>query len=135
MLEDICDKELGALRKARWAKAFSDEPIDSAPDVDMDRKATIVIEHLIQARYVAIEGTVDTIFFAGLHSRLFHCFVFLCDKVMFPIQCSTGRFTCIGMSVSSLNSTAHTKPGEPKRIQRKAGTRGKLVRFLDARKH
>lgn len=50
---DICDKELGALRKARWATAFSNEPVDSTPAMDVDRKATIVIEHLIQASDVS----------------------------------------------------------------------------------
>jgi len=42
---DICDKDLGAERKARWAVAFADEsPVNSTPAIDMDRKATIVIE-------------------------------------------------------------------------------------------
>lgn len=49
---DIMDKELGAARKARWSKAFSTDehaPVEQA----LDRKATIVIEHLIQASDVA----------------------------------------------------------------------------------
>jgi hypothetical protein len=51
MATDIVDKELQALRKARWETAFSDT---KAPDAsDMNRKATIVIEHLIQASDVA----------------------------------------------------------------------------------
>jgi len=49
MATDITDKQLGALRKARWGMAFSDEPVDANPDLDMNRKATIVLEHLIQA--------------------------------------------------------------------------------------
>eukprot|EP00980_Cylindrotheca_fusiformis_P009471 scaffold2070_cov105-Cylindrotheca_fusiformis.AAC.2 len=58
---DIVDKELQALRKARWETAFSN--VDSAEaavglsDDDIveseDRKATIVIEHLIQASDVS----------------------------------------------------------------------------------
>eukprot|EP00980_Cylindrotheca_fusiformis_P009290 scaffold2038_cov119-Cylindrotheca_fusiformis.AAC.1 len=54
---DIVDKELQALRKARWETAFSngdaaagqlDDRVESE-----DRKATIVIEHLIQASDVS----------------------------------------------------------------------------------
>jgi len=48
MATDIFDKDLGELRKERWVKAFS----ETAPD-NNDRKATIVIEHLIQASDVA----------------------------------------------------------------------------------
>ena len=56
MATDISDKELGAARKARWAKAFAqaDGSIQNElyPESALDeknRKATIVIEHLIQA--------------------------------------------------------------------------------------
>jgi 3'5'-cyclic nucleotide phosphodiesterase len=50
---DIFDKELGALRKNRWNKAFYETtPEDSSHEVK-SRKATIVIEHLIQASDVA----------------------------------------------------------------------------------
>ena len=48
---DIMDKSLGELRKARWNKAFAEQPRGeetSAKD-NVNRKATIVIEHLIQA--------------------------------------------------------------------------------------
>jgi class 3 adenylate cyclase len=54
---DIFDKELSALRKARWQKAFhADElvvPIKESADDAFNRKATIVIEHIIQASDVA----------------------------------------------------------------------------------
>ena len=58
MATDICDKELKALRNGRWDKAFkksSEEQalIDSNPRDAVNRKATIVIEHLIQASDVA----------------------------------------------------------------------------------
>jgi len=53
MATDICDKELGMLRKARWTKAFSDTPVDCSYDNNINRKATIVIEHLIQASDVS----------------------------------------------------------------------------------
>jgi class 3 adenylate cyclase len=58
MATDIVDKELGALRKVRWEKAFSkDETPEQAStenEVEIaNRKVTIVIEHLIQASDVA----------------------------------------------------------------------------------
>jgi class 3 adenylate cyclase len=46
---DIADKELGTLRKSRWEQAFSAESTSQTPKMDMDRKATIVFEHIIQA--------------------------------------------------------------------------------------
>ena len=53
---DIVDKELKALRNARWDRAFhSQEHAQTNTDVveNVNRKATIVIEHLIQASDVA----------------------------------------------------------------------------------
>lgn len=47
MATDIADKNLKELRNSRWARAFNGEP-DRTQD-DINRKATIVIEHLIQA--------------------------------------------------------------------------------------
>eukprot|EP00980_Cylindrotheca_fusiformis_P014464 scaffold3861_cov112-Cylindrotheca_fusiformis.AAC.1 len=57
MATDIVDRELQALRKARWETAFSNvdataKPLDDRVESD-DRKATIVIEHLIQASDVS----------------------------------------------------------------------------------
>jgi 3'5'-cyclic nucleotide phosphodiesterase len=53
MATDIVDKELKALRNARWDNAF--HPSESEENVadTINRKATIVIEHLIQASDVA----------------------------------------------------------------------------------
>jgi hypothetical protein len=56
MATDIMDKDLGAARKARWQMAFAGE--DQCPDgkdtaVAVNRKATIVLEHLMQASDVA----------------------------------------------------------------------------------
>lgn len=51
---DIFDKELNDLRKARWEKAFAER--SAADDAGIDGKglrATIVIEHIIQASDVA----------------------------------------------------------------------------------
>lgn len=64
MATDIADRELGAARKARWSKAFAhhspsdDESVDTHAMVESridstNRKATIVIEHLIQASDVS----------------------------------------------------------------------------------
>lgn len=50
------DKDLGAARKARWEKAFNMIEKAASPDspvLDVNRKATIVLEHLIQASDVA----------------------------------------------------------------------------------
>jgi hypothetical protein len=55
MATDIMDKDLKVLRNARWDKAFSGNPEsreESSKDA-VDRKATIVIEHLIQASDVS----------------------------------------------------------------------------------
>jgi hypothetical protein len=59
MATDIADKELKILRNNRWDKAFKINQIDEASPSQKDqrdvvnRKATIVIEHLIQASDVS----------------------------------------------------------------------------------
>jgi 3'5'-cyclic nucleotide phosphodiesterase len=63
MATDIVDRDLKALRNARWAKAFSDDATvleggDAAAGDETEvsctnRKATIVIEHVIQAADVS----------------------------------------------------------------------------------
>lgn len=53
MATDIADKDMKALRNARWAKAFSDQVTGESERTNINRKATIVIEHLIQASDVA----------------------------------------------------------------------------------
>jgi hypothetical protein len=55
---DIFDKQLTVNRKARWKKAFQmEDSIEKSPgsfdEEDTNRKATIVIEHIIQASDVA----------------------------------------------------------------------------------
>ena len=52
---DICDKQLKDLRNSRWDKAFHGEKTEVEEDasVAVNRKATIVLEHLIQASDVA----------------------------------------------------------------------------------
>ena len=48
------DKELKEQRNARWSKAFNGETAKTEEEDHelVNRKATIVLEHLIQARYV-----------------------------------------------------------------------------------
>jgi class 3 adenylate cyclase len=52
MATDIMDKDLKALRNGRWEKAFNGDQEEDAQKA-VNRKATIVIEHLIQASDVA----------------------------------------------------------------------------------
>ncbi|CAB9505204.1 Receptor-type guanylate cyclase gcy [Seminavis robusta] len=54
MATDIIDKDLGAQRKARWEKAFAEDCEEKARDpLAINRKATIVLEHLMQASDVS----------------------------------------------------------------------------------
>ena len=52
MSTDIVDKDLKNLRNDRWEQAFSENntaSTSSSPMEDLNRKATIVVEHIIQA--------------------------------------------------------------------------------------
>lgn len=55
MATDICDKQLKELRNSRWNRAFSKASIfaNEDPYQARNRKATIVLEHLIQASDIA----------------------------------------------------------------------------------
>jgi hypothetical protein len=61
MATDIMDKDLGAARKARWMQAFapdkdqcsSEKKEEEDAAVAINRKATIVLEHLMQASDVS----------------------------------------------------------------------------------
>jgi hypothetical protein len=64
MATDICDKQLKELRNSRWNRAFFPTHVaaapstveggnDESPDQARNRKATIVLEHLIQASDIA----------------------------------------------------------------------------------
>ena len=48
---DIFDKELNGLRKNRWERAFSSDGLSREENTDL--RATIVIEHIIQASDVS----------------------------------------------------------------------------------
>jgi hypothetical protein len=51
---DIMDKDLKTLRNDRWDKAFSENASEESTHDIINRKATIVLEHLIQASDVAV---------------------------------------------------------------------------------
>jgi class 3 adenylate cyclase len=53
MATDIMDKDLKQLRNNRWNRAFGAENRSESEEDSVDRKATIVIEHLIQASDIA----------------------------------------------------------------------------------
>jgi class 3 adenylate cyclase len=53
MATDIMDKDLKCLRNKRWEKAFAGDNVEESLKDAVDRKATIVIEHLIQASDVS----------------------------------------------------------------------------------
>ena len=53
MATDIVDKDLKELRNGRWKKAFAKDAENDASRATVNRKATIVIEHLIQASDVS----------------------------------------------------------------------------------
>ena len=69
---DIFDKELNGLRKARWEKAFS--PDSASQEEFNDLRATIVIEHIIQASDVAHTMQVNSVKDA---SSCLACYIFL----------------------------------------------------------
>jgi hypothetical protein len=53
MATDIMDKDLNALRNDRWDKAFNSADDEELKLDSVNRKATIVIEHIIQASDVS----------------------------------------------------------------------------------
>ena len=64
MATDIVDKELNGFRKQRWEKAFGENvDIEEAEQDQADRKATIVLEHMIQ---VSSSGLICQIVFPGV---------------------------------------------------------------------
>lgn len=74
-LLSLIKQELKDLRNARWEKAFStDDTVESHPLDSVHRKATIVIEHLMQASDVG--HTMQVSCNASLLDCLFVCVVF-----------------------------------------------------------
>jgi hypothetical protein len=74
MATDIFDKELNDLRKNRWSKAFDFVGQQTTVDHDglqNDRRATVVIEHIIQASDVS-HTMQHWIVYRKWNERLFH---------------------------------------------------------------
>jgi len=79
MATDIMDKDLGSQRKARWEKAFSEvSDEEESKVIAINRKATIVLEHLMQASDVS-HTMQHWVVFQKWNERLFnemyHAFV------------------------------------------------------------
>ena len=70
---DIFDKELNDLRKARWEKAFSEQTNGESKQDQVGLRATIVIEHIIQASDVAhtMQHWYVSIPLLAMHLRFF----------------------------------------------------------------
>ena len=68
MATDIVDQDLKALRNARWDKAFKTAAGKEDPRDAVNRKATIVIEHIIQASDVSHTMQVSEICFCTIFS-------------------------------------------------------------------
>ena len=122
---DIMDKELKALRNSRWEKTFADKSQASdtvTGDNDVNRKATIVIEHIIQASDVShtMQHWYVVILFAA--STLFYC-----TETHPPSLFETGKFIASGTSDSMKSCTTHIERGELTRIPLRIGTRVKLA--------
>ena len=69
MATDIVDKELGALRKKRWEKAFNkdgDEYFDEEARDEVNRKATIVIE--VSIWWIVVLQCVTSNIFMSSHT-------------------------------------------------------------------
>ena len=93
MATDIVDKQLGAARKARWNKAFSGEdvcPAEGETLEDVNRKATIVIEHLIQVCRSAFRRRSQRSLTLSTYSTF--------RQVTLATQCSIGTSTSSGTS-------------------------------------
>ena len=120
---DIFDKELGTLRRNRWNKAFDETQPDESQDsgAATNRKATIVIEHLIQASDVA--HTMQHV------SRSFGHFVMFTDAavcqtlayILFSRVSTSGKSMRNGTSVSSMRCLGPTVQADPTRIHPRVG--------------
>jgi len=110
---DIMDKELGAQRKSRWTQAFSTESafteassvedLKAKQELEKNRKATIVLEHLIQASDVAHTMQVN------IQNVAVRVGIFFCLSYTHLILLhSTGMYFRNGTSVCSKKCTLCT---------------------------
>jgi len=129
MATDIVDKELKALRNARWERAFSGQESSSKKEA-VDRKATIVIEHLIQVRfrYIRIAWTTWVVRYTlhGVSQSALVLFFYCCRQVILPIPCSIGTSIDHGTNVFSWKCTGRSSKAARILILQNFGTRVKL---------
>lgn len=98
MATDIMDKDLEGIRNGIWERAFNEAPDNNLVEA-VNRKAIIVIEHLIQASDVA--------------------------HIMQTL-CSSGIFTASGTRGSFQSCTRHTSKDVQRKTHRNSGTRMRL---------
>jgi hypothetical protein len=103
MATDICDPDLKKLRNSRWDRAFNQARDDKEGESEKaanDRKATIVIEHLIQVRLMCSSFCV--LFVSWLLTKGTNIFLAIANRrLMWLTQCSTGKFIESGMNGGS----------------------------------
>jgi 3'5'-cyclic nucleotide phosphodiesterase/Adenylate and Guanylate cyclase catalytic domain len=145
MATDIVDKKLKKLRNARWEKAFTSSSVEAGSSTatsnnskdDIDRTATIVIEHLIQASdvshtmHVRKEDCNDRfapkVLVAGFFPHTFSPLLHIHDR--FCVACfSTGTCFESGTSSSLKKGTARTSWVAPTRTRPSFGTRARCKR-------
>ncbi len=113
---DIFDKELSDQRKERWSKAFQE---GAKPDEDDEnRKATIVIEHLIQASDVA-----HTMQHWHVYQRWNRRLVGLLFRSLLP-SFSISNFMCSLLQYSLMSCIRLIVAAEWKPIHQSSGTLG-----------
>ena len=89
---DIFDQELNSLRKLRWSKAFGDEKDDH------NLRATIVLEHIIQASDVSHTSKCSEALVAKTPQDGASL---LTSQFIHPRQCNIGMCTGSGTNASS----------------------------------
>ena len=140
MATDIMDKDLKNLRNQKWDKAFSETQSliayeDATSRDDINRKATIVIEHLIQAAdvshtmqhwHVSLWEQIYTFWASFPFFRLpsvTHCFSFLC--LVFTYVYLLHRSIASGTNDCSKKCIMPTRRDGQKRIHPNRGTKVK----------
>jgi len=90
MSTDIMDKELIALRNNRWAKAFAEtaKTHSFSKIEDINRKATVVIEHLLQVSYYLCDLLTPACW-CRVHTILNR------NQFLFPLQMSFRPLMCL----------------------------------------
>lgn len=126
MATDIMDRDLKELRNARWIKAFAESVVvgaESEKDA-VDRKATIVIEHIIQASDIA--HTMQHWHIYKKWNERYVLYPFICFLLSF--DCLLMKTSCFGVLTDCLGKcTRPSKKGGQKRTQASFGTKERLV--------